>query len=69
MELVNKPTTNTWMEEKQVLRQYKMISIKICAILHILKLHKLRNKVLKADHVADDIAKQAIFLNNRIMCT
>jgi hypothetical protein len=68
-ELVNKPTTHTWVEERVVLRHFRNCTHLIGAILSNLRLRSLRYKIAAAEKVADGIIKRLPPSQGRVHCT
>lgn len=58
-ELIGKPTTHTWVEERVVFKHYRHVTRQITAILKELKLKKLQRTVWEATKRADALMKQA----------
>jgi hypothetical protein len=58
-ELVNKPTTHTYVEEKVVLRHYRACCRLVRAVLGHMKLRSLRMAVVKADRSVEEILRTA----------
>lgn len=56
VELVNKRTTNTWVEESKVFKKFRHVSFLIGAVLKSLKLRKLHKTVFTIGLQADSIA-------------
>ena len=56
-ELVNKPTTHTWVEEKIVLRHYRNCARLLRAVLGNMRLRSLRSVLTKADKKVELILK------------
>lgn len=68
-ELVNKHTTHTWVEERVVLRHYRVCCRLIRAVLGNLRLKGLRAQVVKAEKRADLIMQTVPTDTRRVLCT
>ena len=69
-ELINKPTTHTYVEEKVVLKHYTDVARRVCGVLHVLKLRHLRGVVRKALKQCEEIVKGVVTLGqSRPLCT
>lgn len=64
-ELIGKPTTHTWVEERVVYRHYRHVTRMISAILRELKLKKMLRTVQEATKRAESLMKQAQELEDR----
>jgi len=70
-ELINKPTTHTYLEERVVLRHYTNTARVVCAVLHTLRLKYLRNVVYKALKQCEEIVRGVVVVPGqpRQLCT
>ena len=68
-EITNKPTTHTWVEERVVLRLYRLCVRMIAATLSNLRLKHLRALVSKVEKQVDRIMKAVPRGANRLLCT
>jgi hypothetical protein len=68
-ELINKPTTHTYMEEKVVLRHFRNCARLIRGVLASLKLRSLRNVVARAEKSVEAILKTVPSGSHRTLCT
>lgn len=68
-ELINKPTTHTYVEERIVLRHYTNAARVVCGVLHALRLKYLRSVVYKALKQCEAIMKSVVPGHNRPLCT
>lgn len=68
-ELINKHTTHTWVEERVVLRHYRVCCRLIRAVLGNLRLKGLRAQVVKAEKKADLIMQTLPTDTRRVLCT
>jgi hypothetical protein len=57
-ELVSKPTTHTWAEERQVLRIYKNTTRLVRAVLGTLRIERLYRMVCRAEQHSDKLLLQ-----------
>ncbi len=69
LELVNKPTTHTYAEEKVVLKHFRNCTRLIRGVLGSLKLRSLRNVVARAEKSVDAILKTVPAGSHRLLCT
>lgn len=68
-ELINKPTTHTYVEEKVVLRHYRNCTRLVRAVLGHLKLRSLRSVVAKAEKKVEEILQAVPTGGQRTPCT
>ncbi len=63
-ELISKPTTHTWVEERVVYRIYRDAARIVAAILNNLKLARLHRVVRDAEKRADMVMKEVLLLQS-----
>ena len=67
-ELVSKPTTHSWAEERQVLRIYKNTTRLVRAVLSTLRIERLYRSVCGADKHADQLLEAVDKGTKRVLC-
>lgn len=67
-ELINKPTTHTYVEEKVVLRHYRLCTRLIRAALGLMKLRSMRSVVVKVERRVEEILR-TVPAGQRTLCT
>ncbi len=65
MELVNKPTVNTYVDEGKVLKMYYHVALQVSKILAVYKLKNVRAIVLDALRRVEEIMKDIVKINQR----
>lgn len=68
-ELINKPTTHTYLEERVVLKHYTHTARVVCGILRTLRLRHLRGVVCKALKQCEEIMRAVVPGQSRPLCT
>jgi hypothetical protein len=59
MDLINKPTTHTYVEEAKVLKLYRHIALQMSAALRVFQLEEMHKKVLDAIKRSEKMAATA----------